>query len=628
MTATVFRQSLQLLAAASVDSDRLVPQPRWQPLLLLALLITISASAKAQVFNVGGPIEVQWEGRNTTENVNCIDGSPETFLSSSPSSGSSLFTIYGATVERMENGTWILLEGYTDPDSETQLNGTTLTTVRGWANTTTCSVGLECFETVEYAETTTLDLCSGTATQQAHTNIRSFVRYATGCSGGATQVTAAMTIEFTSNGSKTCPSCFGLPANSCPTPPTCLPPPTLIPQNGCDDNICWGDAPYDHMFKPVPFPNVPYTIGEMGCALTSAVMLVNYYAEQQHVNVQPFNPFDLDSFLRDTLGGYDAEGGIEPWAVAAFARLHGIQMYFSGELTDEQRLNEELLKCNPVMLWVSSRGARPDHWVLATRRHPDLSTYEIRDPGGYTGGDTLAAFDNSAYAMWLFSPTRPQTIGGMKVVAYSPIELLITDPSGRRTGVTDPTTGESVRDIPTSSYGHYVLRDDVGHSAITPETKAARIVAPEPGDYRLRTTGTGLGTYGLDFLSYDNDGGATLVSTTGITGPGSVVDYVVNYDGTPGHQGSVKRVATFASAIDDVVNSRGLGLIDNSGIANALKAKLDEASRAAAASNLPSARGVLTAFVNLVTAQTGKHIIGIAPQVLLEDAASLESELW
>ncbi len=74
-------------------------------------------------------------------------------------------------------------------------------------------------------------------------------------------------------------------------------------------------------------------------------------------------------------------------------------------------------------------------------------------------------------------------------------------------------------------------------------------------------------------------------------------------------------MVTFQSVLDDINNSLQLGPIDNAGIANSLSSKINAASG--------GDKNVLTAFINEVTAQVGVHIIGIAPQILVNDANSL-----
>ncbi len=81
-------------------------------------------------------------------------------------------------------------------------------------------------------------------------------------------------------------------------------------------------------------------------------------------------------------------------------------------------------------------------------------------------------------------------------------------------------------------------------------------------------------------------------------------------------------MATFQGTLADIANSITLGLIDNAGIANSLSEKIEAAENTTG----PTRNNVLNAFENEVSAQSGKHITGVAPQVLLQDAASLISQ--
>jgi len=72
----------------------------------------------------------------------------------------------------------------------------------------------------------------------------------------------------------------------------------------------------------------------------------------------------------------------------------------------------------------------------------------------------------------------------------------------------------------------------------------------------------------------------------------------------------------------DIANSLQLGFIDNAGIANSLSQKIQAAQNA----TNPARANILNAFINAVSAQSGKHIIGVAVQVLLQDANSLLSQ--
>jgi hypothetical protein len=70
-----------------------------------------------------------------------------------------------------------------------------------------------------------------------------------------------------------------------------------------------------------------------------------------------------------------------------------------------------------------------------------------------------------------------------------------------------------------------------------------------------------------------------------------------------------------------------LDLIDNKSLAKALASTISAASKAADRGDRKTAESFLNAFVNQVTTQTGKHISGAAPQLLLADANNLLGQL-
>jgi len=86
-------------------------------------------------------------------------------------------------------------------------------------------------------------------------------------------------------------------------------------------------------------------------------------------------------------------------------------------------------------------------------------------------------------------------------------------------------------------------------------------------------------------------------------------------------------VATFQGALDDIRYMLTLGLIDSKGVAKALSSRISAASNAAAGGDKRTAEDFLNAFISQVHAQTGKHISGAAPQLLLTDASVLLGQL-
>jgi len=99
------------------------------------------------------------------------------------------------------------------------------------------------------------------------------------------------------------------------------------------------------------------------------------------------------------------------------------------------------------------------------------------------------------------------------------------------------------------------------------------------------------------------------------------------YSPAPESSGIVTMVATFQSTLDDISNTLTLGLIDNKGIAKALSRNINAASNAAAGGDKKNAEKILNDFINQVNAQAGKHLSGVAPQLLLADANCLLDQL-
>jgi hypothetical protein len=81
-------------------------------------------------------------------------------------------------------------------------------------------------------------------------------------------------------------------------------------------------------------------------------------------------------------------------------------------------------------------------------------------------------------------------------------------------------------------------------------------------------------------------------------------------------------MATFQSTLADIQNTLQLGLIDNNGVANALAQEIQAASTTQSSER----ESLVETFAGQVVAQSGKHITGVAPQVLLQDAHDLLGE--
>lgn len=305
----------------------------------------------------------------------------------------------------------------------------------------------------------------------------------------------------------------------------------LLKQGG--PSAPWGGITYDHTAK---------TISNLGCYLTSCAMLINYQATGQGIAFSTA-PDTLNTWLNAEVGGYSTVGGVNPYAVAKYARAVGhVSLYCQGRVDhrDDFVVDNFLCANDPVLLKVAVPVSGHTHFVLATGQTTSgTPTFIINDPGYQNL--TLAGYNFTYGGIRKFS-SSPSAPTALLITGHSPIELLITDPSGNRTG-RDPTTGQSFTEIPNSSYELESIGDDDDPSFTTPEAKVLDIPNPAVGAYLMKVFGTGTGPFTIDFIGYDSNANPSTATLAGNASLGSSAAYTVNYLSAPGSQITVVPVA-------------------------------------------------------------------------------------
>jgi probable HAF family extracellular repeat protein len=216
--------------------------------------------------------------------------------------------------------------------------------------------------------------------------------------------------------------------------------------------------------------------------------------------------------------------------------------------------------------------------------------------------------------------------GAISISANSPVELLVTDATGRALG--SLTNGSDAFAISQGSYiREFLFADDSGiglPSGDATGRKVAVIRRPKPGIYQVDVSGTGLGTYMLSFQSLTTDGSIHTVEVIGIANVGSHSTYSFTFDGRAGTSGILK-IATFESMLDDINNSERLGSITKRR-ALLLSRIIQRAQEEALEGNHQKARHVLKEFKEHVR-ESRKDIANAAVNVFLEDANSLITQI-
>ncbi len=126
---------------------------------------------------------------------------------------------------------------------------------------------------------------------------------------------------------------------------------------------------------------------------------------------------------------------------------------------------------------------------------------------------------------------------GITLRLYSPADLLLTDPQGRRVGL-DPLTGTRYREIPRAGYMEEGgTEDPETGEVVIPPVNELDVREALDGRYELTVTGTGIGTYTLLIFAEDRTGNDQEGSPEfqGIpTAPGVIHRYTFEYSSTPG----------------------------------------------------------------------------------------------
>lgn len=287
----------------------------------------------------------------------------------------------------------------------------------------------------------------------------------------------------------------------------------------------------------------PGTISYWGCLLTAYTMLFNYIAPTSSSQSIATTPEALNSYLQNNDGFADDLANIDPNAIASFSQANNVPLYWTGFANrDDFTLNNYLCSGLPVVLGVHrpTDTGRNTHFVLAigqTTTTGGTSSYLIVDPDQCSAanpGNTLAPYGNSYDSMRLFT-TIPRPLTDVRIIAHSPVELLLTDSQGNQTGL-NPFTGLAFENIPASSYSREAIEDDFDYTLTLPEIKVLEVLQPSDGKYSLQVFGTGNGEYSLDFVGYDSNGKRSKQTFKGNATLGSSEVFKVNYSSTPGSQ--------------------------------------------------------------------------------------------
>jgi hypothetical protein len=270
------------------------------------------------------------------------------------------------------------------------------------------------------------------------------------------------------------------------------------------------------------------TVGLWGCYMTAAAIVARYHADQQGAAPQ-IDPGDLNAWLRANKR-YD-RNNFNPLALPDYAAARGVTLRLGRVLTggrtaaNDRALDDYLRSGNPVILKVPAPASPSGiHFVVAVGRTTTAEgapTYDVLDP--YHGATTLAARYSNSYTSIIPFTGADADARALSFSGHSPIELLVTDPLGRRSGI-DPRTGQRFDEIPGAVYSSDAVAPAAGEGSAPGEpVKNLTIAAPLDGPYTVEVLGTGDGPFSLITMSADWRGRTTTHTQVGQAAPGSAL---------------------------------------------------------------------------------------------------------
>ena len=337
----------------------------------------------------------------------------------------------------------------------------------------------------------------------------------------------------------------------------------------------WAEATYDHS---------SLKIKDMGCALTSLVMVLNWW----NLNYSPIpwprcdidisaptNPFYLNSWM-NFKNGYNSKGAVQ-WLSMKNYYYCGVypgylyqymRPYWSCDMTSPKNncfmvdgssqagtlLDYDLLAGRPVIAKVNKSGRI--HFVVINGYCFDKSDYIVLDPGQTifsssqkenfcrtdNGGlvPTLKGINATLLRIYRYQGVTTNIapkIGYLYFYDLSPIQYQILNPQGQITGY-DPVTGNTIADAPGTNYFEESIDSLDPNDPPSEPSHVLMMDEPSSGNYIIKVFGMGDGPYTVKMTGMTDDGTALddAPIITGTAYPGMAETYRISYSASTGQR--------------------------------------------------------------------------------------------
>lgn len=294
------------------------------------------------------------------------------------------------------------------------------------------------------------------------------------------------------------------------------------------------------------------TIGDWGCAMTSAAMVLNYYGINKLPDGTILNPGTLNIWLKNNNGYADGinNGYLVPGAITALSKqakaINNITEFDMLEAHvipnfDFNQLANDINNSHPEVIGVNGNS----HFVAATGVNGN--TFFINDP--YFKRTLLTDYGNTFASLTEYSPAHSDG-SYIMAIGTNNIDYILQNSNGDTIGnqfiqnpIIDPITGNTSGN---SSLNDFFLKPDLGNYFILVTDPGS-----DPQNYRL------------NLYLYDKNANLTLKKIQGIISSGKQDSIKIQFDHDNANNTKADRIITFDSLLQDITQAENLSMISH-----------------------------------------------------------------
>ena len=377
-------------------------------------------------------------------------------------------------------------------------------------------------------------------------------------------------------------------------------------------DLLWGSDIYD---------SKTLTMSSLGCAVTSAAMILKHYNVQKTpgnaatgLPIKDLNPGTLNEWLKSQNDAYFRNGSTNWALISKLTKLsHDLDPtspkleYFS---SPSASLATTLEASIPAILNLDYPPSPADtHFVVATKVQD--ATYAINDPY-YADRTTLSPYYSTINRIGFYKPTNTD-FSYLILAANADVALTLKDETGT-------SVGEQYIDKPIFDQ---LNQAPSGNQAL----KILYYKQPPDQQLTLELTSGSNRSYQLDTYIYDQSGEGRMQTNTGIVGPADIDEFEVTVNPTSFDDSDLILLVTFDSLRQDIQSTLTLNWIRQQSTADALTNKANLAEQYASAGDRKNAKNTLKNMLLEVQSQRGVTLTDAAGKLLNTDIQQLAKSI-